>query len=283
MQLTNFPQQPEQSDYKTRIARQFSRAASAYDGAADVQLDIGLDNLHHLGDGYQRLLDIGCGTGRITRRLAPACEHLLALDLAEGMLGFARQQLEDGTQAMPASGIDWIAGDAESLPLANCSVDGIFSSMALQWCRSLPLAMDELFRVLRPGGKAMLAVLCDGSMAQLSHCWQRLDHQPHVNQFSTTDSMQQAAHQAGFSVSVWQKSYLTWHNNVRDLLGSIKAIGANVVTETGNHAPINRAMLQRLQLCYQAEHGQLRQLSKLNSSIQLPLTYQVCFLQLEKI
>jgi malonyl-CoA O-methyltransferase len=260
---------------KARVARQFSRAASAYDSAAQVQLEIAEDALQLCESGGRNLLDIGCGTGRISRRLLASCPEIIALDLAEGMLSYAREQITPNQQG----NIHWLAGDAESLPLCDAAVERVFSSMALQWCASQKRVMDEIYRVLRPGGSATLAIMAKGSMTELSHCWQRLDHHAHVNQFTSTSDMKQAATQAGFTVVVREKSYLTWHSNVRELLGSIKAIGANVVTETGNHSVINRAMLKRLQLCYQNEFASSR---SEDAKRPLPLSYHVCFLQLSK-
>lgn len=262
---------------KARVARQFSRAAIHYDDAAAVQLEIAEDALQLCVPGGRKLLDIGCGTGRISQRLLGSCAEIVALDLAEGMLSYAREQYQSASNRQGK--IHWLAGDAESLPLNDGAVDRVFSSMALQWCTSLPRVMDEIHRVLTPGGSATLAIMARGSMTELSRCWQRLDHHSHVNQFASTSAMQQAATLAGFTAVVREKSYLTWHSNVRELLGSIKAIGANVVTETANQSVINRAMLKRLQLCYQTEFSSSR---PEHAERPLPLTYQVCFLQLSK-
>jgi malonyl-CoA O-methyltransferase len=264
---------------KARVARQFSRAASYYDDAAAVQLEIAEDALQLCLPGGRKVLDIGCGTGRISQRLLSCCPDVIALDLAEGMLSYAREQYQRrGDNKLPGN-IRWLAGDAESLPLMDGAVDRVFSSMVLQWCTSLQQVMDEIYRVLTPGGSATLAVMAQGSMTELSHCWQRLDHHSHVNQFLPASAMQEAASQAGFKVVIEEKSYLTWHSNVRELLGSIKAIGANVLTETANHSVINRAMLKRLQLCYQNEFASSCP-ERVNRP--LPLTYHVCFLQLSK-
>ena len=270
---------------KSRVARQFSRAASAYDDAAAVQLEIAEDALSLCVPGAGKILDIGCGTGRISQRLLCCCPEVFALDLAQGMLSYAREQYQSVLATQPSANnhssgnIHWLAGDAESLPLGDGVVDRVFSSMALQWCSELELVMKEIYRVLSPGGSAVLAIMADGSMAQLSHCWQRLDNQAHVNQFATAAQMKNAAQQAGFRVRHREKSYLTWHRNVRELLGSIKAIGAIVVTQTANHSTINRAMLQRLQLCYLNEFAGL---PGAENSTLLPLSYALCFLQLDK-
>jgi malonyl-CoA O-methyltransferase len=255
-------------DNKARVARQFSRAAPRYDQAAQVQVDIAFDAMQLLGERYSRLLDIGCGTGRISRQLAPRCEKLLAMDLAEGMLSFAARQVDENSD-----NINWLQADAENLPLLDHSLDGVFSSMALQWCPNIQQVCQEIYRVLKPNGQAVLAILGDGSMRELQQCWLSLDSQRHVNQFHKLVNWQLTAKALGFEVQSSEQSYITWHRNVRELLGSIKAIGANVVTQTGNHAVISRANLQALQHNYQQRFA---------VKGQLPLSYRVFFLHLTK-
>jgi malonyl-CoA O-methyltransferase len=258
------------SSNKDRVARQFSRAADTYDQAAEVQVDIAFDAMQLLHGCYSNLLDIGCGTGRVSHQLAARCELLIAMDLAEGMLSYAAQKY---TPREDETNITWLLADAENLPLEKNSTDAVFSTMALQWCQNTEQVCQEIYRVLKPKGKAVLAILCDGSMQELQQSWQKIDSQRHVNQFHSGENWQSVARQTGFTVTSHEESYQSWHSNVRDLLGSIKAIGANVVTDTGNHAPVSRQMLHDLQECYSQQyacHGKL------------PLTYQVCFLQLLK-
>ncbi|MFT4940051.1 MAG: malonyl-CoA O-methyltransferase [Paraglaciecola sp.] len=265
MQINDF-----KADNKERVARQFSRAANTYDQAAEVQVDIAFDAMQMLQGCYSNLVDIGCGTGRVSQQLAARCDKLLAMDLAEGMLSYAAQKYSSCDNK---SNITWLLADAENLPLRSNSADAVFSTMALQWCQNIEQVCQEVYRVLRPKGDAVLAILCEGSMQELQQCWRKIDSQRHVNQFFSQQSWRYAARQAGFTVNSHEQSYQTWHNNVRDLLGSIKAIGANVVTETGNHAPVSRQMLNDLQECYAQQYS---------CQGKLPLTYQVCFLQLSK-
>lgn len=258
------------TDNKDRVARQFSRAAHTYDQAAEVQVDIAVDAMDLLRENYTSLLDIGCGTGRVSKLLRARCDNLIAMDLAEGMLAYAAQkysQLDNNTK------ISWLLADAEDLPLQDNSMQAVFSTMALQWCQNIEQVCQEVYRVLKPNSHAVLAILCDGSMQELQQSWRAIDSHRHVNQFYSQKKLQSVAQNAGFTVQSHEQAYQSWHHNVRDVLGSIKAIGANVVTETGNHAPISRQMLHELQECYALEYA---------CQGKLPLTYQVCFLQLFK-
>lgn len=267
------------SPNKMRIARQFSRAANTYNSAAEVQLDIAFDALAYLPLHYQSGLDIGCGTGRISQQLSTRCNRLIAIDLAFGMLAYAQQN-----NAVDDASIGWLQGDAESLPLADDSVDMVFSSMVLQWVNDQQKVMAEIARVMSAGSKAILAIMCDGSFKQLNDTWLNIDSQRHVNNFASAQSWCDAARSQGLQVNMHEKQYVTWHQDIKKLLSSIKSIGANVLINNRNSEPnvtafdqdknaFNRHTLQHLETYYQQKYAE---------NTQLPLTYQVCFLHCSK-
>jgi malonyl-CoA O-methyltransferase len=100
-----------------------------------------------------RLLDAGCGKGRFARVLAdenPAA-RLTGLDISEQMLHFV------------PPGVGKTAGILTALPFADGSFDGVYATESLEHAVDIPLAVSELCRVLRPGGK--LAII-DKSAAQ---------------------------------------------------------------------------------------------------------------------
>ncbi|MEP1445083.1 MAG: methyltransferase domain-containing protein [Paraglaciecola sp.] len=264
---------------KMRIAQQFSRAANTYNSAADVQLDIAFDALTYLPSHYKNGLDIGCGTGRISQRLSNRCDRLVAMDLAFGMLQYAQQN-----EVVADPSICWLQGDADSLPLADDSVDMLFSSMVLQWADNQQKVMAEINRVMSSGATAILAIMCDGSFKQLNDSWLNIDSERHVNNFATAQSWCDAAKQQGLQVNMYEKQYVTWHQGIKPLLASIKSIGANVVLTSQNstatnstfsrsQSGFNRKKLQHLETYYQQQYAK---------NMQLPLTYQVCFLHCSK-
>jgi malonyl-CoA O-methyltransferase len=262
---------------KTRIAQQFSRAANTYNLVADVQLDIALDAMAFVSPGYKNGLDIGCGTGRISQQLATRCDSVFAMDLAFGMLSFAKQDNLVGDTS-----ICWLQGDADCLPIADSSVDMVFSSMVLQWSDNQHKVMSEIARVMTSGSHAVLAIMCDGSFKQLNDSWQTIDSQRHVNDFASAKTWCEVAKNQGLQVTMHEKKYVTWHPNIRLLLSSIKGIGANVLLNNDNSSEhvkfgtkntINRHTLQHLETFYQKKYAE---------KMQLPLTYQVCFLRCSK-
>jgi demethylmenaquinone methyltransferase/2-methoxy-6-polyprenyl-1,4-benzoquinol methylase len=101
----------------------------------------------------QLLLDVAGGTGDIARSfLARAGEgaRVMVCDLTPAMLTVGRDRAIDrGVIA----GIDWLAGDAEALPLADRSVDAYTIAFGLRNVTDIDRALGEARRVLKPGGR----------------------------------------------------------------------------------------------------------------------------------
>jgi SAM-dependent methyltransferase len=93
------------------------------------------------------VLDLGAGTGKLTRALVPTAAHVIAVEPGEQMLAQLRAVLPD---------VEAIRGGAEAIPLDDGSVDAITVGQAFHWFRH-DEALPELHRVLRAaGGLALL-------------------------------------------------------------------------------------------------------------------------------
>lgn len=94
-------------------------------------------------------LDLACGTGDLTRRLAEKYPrgNILGLDLTEPMLDIARARV-------PFPHVRFQLGDMAGTGLENRSVDLITGGYALRNAGDLPEALNEIYRVLKPGGRA---------------------------------------------------------------------------------------------------------------------------------
>jgi ubiquinone/menaquinone biosynthesis C-methylase UbiE len=96
------------------------------------------------------VLELGCGTGRMTRSFAQRFEKVFAVDLSEEMLHRAQSYLPD------AANIAWIQGNGVDLSCAETgTADFVFSYFVLQHLPDPPLAfryVQEMIRVLKPGG-----------------------------------------------------------------------------------------------------------------------------------
>jgi ubiquinone/menaquinone biosynthesis C-methylase UbiE len=92
------------------------------------------------------VLDLGAGTGKLTRALVPTGARVIAVEPGERMLDELRR-------AVP--GVEALRGAAEAIPLADDSVDAITVGQAFHWFRH-DEAVPELHRVLGPGGSVAL-------------------------------------------------------------------------------------------------------------------------------
>lgn len=108
----------------------------------------------------ERVLDVGCGTGVVTRLAAERTRTRAAgLDPNPGMLAVARS-------ITPAEmSIDWHEAGAETIPLPDEAFDVVLCQMALQFVPDKASAVREMYRVLAPDGR--LALNTPGEMAEL--------------------------------------------------------------------------------------------------------------------
>jgi SAM-dependent methyltransferase len=100
----------------------------------------------------QRVLDIACGTGVLARAAAERTgspDSVVGIDLNVGMLEVARRNAPD---------IDWREGRAEVLPFPDASFDTVVSQFGLMFFQDRVAALREMLRVLRPGGRMVVAV-----------------------------------------------------------------------------------------------------------------------------
>ncbi|MFI8933305.1 class I SAM-dependent methyltransferase [Streptomyces sp. NPDC053474] len=103
----------------------------------------------------EKVLDIGCGTGRFTVPMADKGADVSGLDISRPMLDVAERKLrERGLSA------DLREGDMAHLPFADASFDTVTSMLALMHIplQDRPAVFAEVHRVLRPGGRMLLGV-----------------------------------------------------------------------------------------------------------------------------
>lgn len=95
--------------------------------------------------GGPRVLEVGCGTGQLLRRVRGFAPRAVGVDLSHGMLAHAA-----------ARGLPVGQASALALPFADASFDLVYSCKVLPHVPDLPRALGEIERVLAPGGRAVL-------------------------------------------------------------------------------------------------------------------------------
>src|SRR5450432_497667 len=105
-----------------------------------------------------RVLDVGCGTGVVSRLAAAAlgpAGRVVGLDLSDGML---RKAAELARAAPGGDRIEFRKGDAEALAFESGEFDATLSLYALRHLPHPRLALKEMWRVARPGSIAVVGV-----------------------------------------------------------------------------------------------------------------------------
>ncbi|GAA2879656.1 putative methyltransferase [Actinoplanes cyaneus] len=122
-------------------ASSFGTAADAYERGRPPYPESAVDFL--LPTGSPQVLDLGAGTGKLTRQIRARGLDVVAVDPSEGMLGELRR-------AVP--GVGTHVGTAENIPLPDASVDVVLVAQAWHWVDPAR-AVPEIARVLTPGGR----------------------------------------------------------------------------------------------------------------------------------
>lgn len=104
----------------------------------------------------ERILDLGCGDGQLTQKLAQAGAQVTGVDASAEMAAAAR-----------ALGVVAEVGNAEALPYPDRSFDAAFSNAALHWVRNQDAMLAEVHRVLKPGGRFVAEMGGHGNIAAI--------------------------------------------------------------------------------------------------------------------
>lgn len=97
--------------------------------------------------------DLGCGTGYMAQGLLGLCARVICVDRSERMLDRARERTGIAGRGTE---VEFRHGELDQLPLANAEVDGIVCGMVLHHLPALERPLQEMRRVLKPGGTAVV-------------------------------------------------------------------------------------------------------------------------------
>ena len=144
----------------------------------------------------ERILDLGCGDGQLTERIAATGACVAGVDASPEMVVAARRR-----------GIAAKEGSAEWLPFPDREFDAVFSNAALHWVRGQDAMINEVRRVLKPGGRFVaemgghgnIAAIRVALMAVLARHGHGADEEG-VNYYPTSESYTRRLRRHGFKV-----------------------------------------------------------------------------------
>lgn len=150
-----------ESEKAGRVKGVFGSVASKYDVMNDV-MSMGIHRVWKdammdwlAPRAGQKLLDVAGGTGDISFRFLKraGAGHATVLDLTEPMLVEGRKRAEAGAMS---DQLDWVVGDAMALPFEDNTFDVYTISFGIRNVTRPQEALNEAYRVLRPGGRLMV-------------------------------------------------------------------------------------------------------------------------------
>jgi len=213
---------------KIKIAQSFGSASKSYDVSARLQRYSGKHLMPWLPNSNDlTVLDLGSGTGFFTDLLASSYQQVIGLDLSKGMLRFAKESRNKA--------ITWLEADVHKIPLQDESVDLIYSNLVIQWCDPLDVAIAEMLRVLKPGGKILFTTLVDGTLHELKSSWRQVDDDQHVIDFNAESKIIKVFNTPNSDILEHKcQDIVLEYQNVIHLARELKGLGANHLPKKRN-------------------------------------------------
>ena len=250
-----------------QVRRAFSRAASGYSAAADLQMEVqkrlfeDLDLFESLRPSV--IVDVGAGTceaAQLFRKKFPK-STVIALDNAMPMLRQSAIDNRDGQDHCR------VVGDACALPLRSGSVDILFCNLCLQWMNDLSVTFAEFARVLRPDGLLLCSTFGDGTLHELQEAFAAADAFPHVIPFCSIAQFGAAILDAGFCNPVLDSERFTlFYEDFYGLLRQLRALGATNALSSRRRTLTGRKRFSAAQQVYETYR---------DANGKLPSTWQV--------
>jgi RimJ/RimL family protein N-acetyltransferase/SAM-dependent methyltransferase len=141
------------SGQRWTVVSEFTGQAEGFNASAVARAPETLDDLVALAAprAGERWLEAACGPGLIARRLAPHVGHVLGVDATPAMVELARRE------AAGVANADFAVGDATATGLPDGAVDGAIARFAIHHIPVPARLVEEMARVVRAGGRAVLA------------------------------------------------------------------------------------------------------------------------------
>lgn len=252
---------------KLEVRRAFSRSADSYDEVAILQREIGnrmVERLDYVKLEPKVILDVGAGTGHCSELLLQRYTKakIISLDFALPLLSKA------GKRGRWLRRPNCLCADFEQLPLADQSVDLVFSNVAIQWCTDLPKAFREFIRVLKPNGLLMFSTFGPDTLKELKAAWAQVDAQSHTSEFVDMHDIGDMLVHSQYADPVMDAEHLTLtYETVNGLVKDLKSLGAHNATQKRHKGMTGKKRWQSMLNAYEQFRVDGR----------LPATYEVVY------
>ncbi|WP_235033330.1 methyltransferase domain-containing protein [Rubripirellula obstinata] len=256
------------------IGSRFTASSSTYDRHANIQdqVAVRLMELIDSGPDVDRILELGCGTGRLTQKICErfSAADITAVDLSEAMIGQAKIRFDAGIN------VDWVASD-----ICDYVTDQMFplivSSSSLHWVTPIDRAFEVIDQSIEPGGQIVLAIMLRDTLGELHDARLRVaPHKPPQSRLPMMDDVLNAGHRLGWETLHQSQSVFTvQYASARDLLVAIHQQGLTGGSVSRSHLPLTRGEIASLIKDYDSRYQ--------NDSGKVIASYQVGFLRCRKV
>jgi malonyl-CoA O-methyltransferase len=222
-----------------KMRQNFSRAAAEYDQQAQFQqqqMRRVLARAQQIIPAGARVLDIGCGTGLFAHEARDSQWDITGVDVAFEMCYVAMRR-----------GAFTVNADASALPFMDGAFDAVVSSLCVQWATDKRAVFREMYRMIKPGGVAIIATLGSDTLRELRAEAAAANVSIGLLSMDMAENYQRFASDAGFELLAIADAAETHdYANARALLESMRSIGAQSAKTHQTRALAPRRMLQML-------------------------------------
>jgi malonyl-CoA O-methyltransferase len=207
------------------IIRDFNQAAAYYDQVSQIPSEIAdrlFDRLAWMKVKPETILDLGSATGFSTQRLSQIFPNadVIALDISLPMLHKAKEKTEGKAS--------YLCADAAALPIADYSVDLIFSNCLFQFLPFSDALFNEFHRVLRPEALLLFSTCGPDTLMELRASWDAVDTTLHVHPFLDMHHIGDALQRNHFLDPVMEMDRLTVaYDDLYDLFRDLQQLGVS--------------------------------------------------------
>lgn len=212
---------PRRSTWKQTVARRFDAAAASYEGAASVQGAIALELCEQVLAlplaPSPRVLEVGCGTGFLTRAMhprLPGCRWI-ATDLSPRMVERCALRLD------PRIALRVMDGEWPDLPEGR--FDLVVSSMAVQWFEDVVAGLRRLRRLLGPGGWLAVTTLGSDTFEEWRRLRREAGFEPAAARYPGRESLER---ELGAEATVHKRAWELSFPDLRGFLVHLRRTGA---------------------------------------------------------
>lgn len=250
------------------ICNAFNRHAASYEQAAKVQREIGerlFERLDYLKISPRYVLDLGCGTGLLSRKLKNKYPdaQIVGVDLAYDMLKQAKKK-QHLWRKWPL-----INGDMNCLPFADGVFDLVFANQVIHWADPLSTLVREINRVMSARGCLMFSTLGPDTFMELKQAFAKADGYSHANHFADMHDVGDCLLAERLLDPVMDMERLTVHYpDLRHLLQSLKSQGVRHINAARNPGLTGKRAWQ----AFEEGYHEIR-----TAKGKYPLTYEVVY------